>query len=136
MIPDGEKVAGKYLREHDSIEALSARVVGKTPESTATPWIRLTELDAPSVGRHRSDRLIEFYFQLDCYAGKDGGQPEAKLLMRTARAVLGEMPAATHDGVRVTGVDIRGSRRLPDGDFEPARERVILTALVWMRNDP
>lgn len=135
LIPDGEKIVGAFLRARAEVAALDARVVGKTPEDTSDPWVRLTELDAKPIGGHRSDYAQEFYFQLDCYAGKSGGQPEARLVGRTVRALMmHELRAASHSGAVVTGADLRSSRRDPDDDFEPARERMILTFLVWMHN--
>jgi hypothetical protein len=134
VIPDGEKITGKFLRERPAMTNLGARVVGKTPEDTSTPWVRLTQLDAKSVGGHRSDHLVEFYFQLDCYAGEEGGQPEASLLTRTVREELTQrMVAASHTGAVVTGVDVRSAPRIPDRDWEPARERFVMTVLIWMR---
>lgn len=131
MIPDAEKIVGKYLREHEDLVALGARVVGKTPDTTSTSWIRLTQLDDRAVGNSRADHLIEFMLQFDCYAGKTGGQPEASLLARTARAALADMPGAHADAV-VTGVQFLSGARLPDTAFEPARERFVRTVLVWM----
>lgn len=138
MIPYAEKIVSDYLREHPAIEALQARVVGKTPGTTALPWVRVTQLDAAASGGHRSDHLIEFYFQLDCYAGADKsgnseGQPGANTLARTVREALIAMPDADHEAV-VNGVDIRSMARIPDTDLEPARERFVLTFLTWIHN--
>lgn len=135
-IPDAEEIVGAYLRDHPEVEELGARVAGKTPSSQTAPWVRLFLLDAPT----RSgtvDHLIEFFLQLDCYAGQEAqtahrAQAEASLLARTVRAALKDMPEAALDAV-VTGVEVNGFRRDPDSDgFEPARERFIVTALVWM----
>lgn len=131
MIPDIEKIVGGYLRTHADVVALGARVVGKTPQGTDTPWIRLTQLDDRAVGGHRSDHLIEYLLQLDIYAGKDGGQPEASLLNRTVREALRTMPGV-HADATITGVDFVSAPRIPDDDdFEPARERYIRTVIVW-----
>lgn len=97
-------------------------MVGKTPESLTAPWVRVTELDSPQV--NQPDHLVEFMIQLDCYAGATGGQPEATNLARAVRAVLGTLPNA---GVRMLG----GPRGL-DTDIEPARDRKIVVALVWL----
>jgi len=129
LIPDGERLVSRYLREHAAIDALGARVVGKTPDSTSTSWVRVTQLDAGQ-GPSPSDRLVPFYFQFDCYAGAEGGQPEANTLGRTIRAALTEMSGTYADGT-VSGAKINGDGRIPDGDFEPARERRVLTATVW-----
>lgn len=132
MSPDVEKIISGYLREAPEVQALNARIVGKTPSATAEPWVRVTQLDDRSVGGHRSEHLHEFYVQFDCYAGADGGQPEASLLARTVRGLLVGAPSADLD-VTVTGVDIRSHARIPDvGVDEPARERFVITALAWI----
>lgn len=128
MIPDGEKLVSDYLRTE-----LGERVVGKSPSSTTAAWVRCTQLDASAVGGHRSDHLIEFYFQFDAYAGASGGQPEASSLARRLREALVAMPQEGVDGATVTGVDIRGMARIPDDDIdEPARERFTVNAAVWI----
>lgn len=129
-IPYFEKVVSDYLREDAALAALGVRVVGKTPSSTTEPWIRVTQLDARS--DHRSDHLVEFYAQFDCYAGAVGGQPEANDLARATREALVAMPG-THDGSVVSGVEIRGHARIPDLEVdEPQRERFVISAVVWM----
>lgn len=134
MIPNGEKVIADYLREHDDVAAIvGRRVVSKTPENTDSPWVRYTQIDAPSTGSPH--HLIEFYFQFDCYAGKDGGQPEASLLARTVCTALAEIDGEDYqaDGAVVKGVRPNAGLRNPDSDpFTPARERFVSTALVWM----
>lgn len=127
MIPDVEKVISKYLRTETG-----ERLVGKTPEDTDDSWVRLTRLDARTVGGDRHDHAIEAFVQLDCYAGKDGGQPEANTLGREIRAALIDMPNHTHAEATVSGVEIRSDARVPDQTFKVTRERVILTALVWL----
>lgn len=132
LVPDAEKIVSGYLRTHTSITALGARIVGKTPSSTDEPWVRVTQLDDRALGAHRADSHHEFYLQFDCYAGQSGGQPEASTLSRTVRAALAEIQGATLDAV-VAGVDFRSHARIPDTDVdEPARERFVLTALVYM----
>lgn len=132
MIPDAERAVSHYLLEDNDVTTLCGRrIVGKTPSTTDEPWVRATWLAAMNDPRIPVDYLTTNMVQLDCYAGKDGGQPEAKLLARTVRASLDAMPAADNDDVEVTAVRFVGMVRLPDTDFEPARERVILTAQVW-----
>lgn len=138
LIPDGEQIVIVYLDDHPDISALGARVAGKTPSSQAAPWVRLTQIDATRIGP--IDYLTEFYFQLDCYAGAQAqqehrAQAEASLLARTVRGALAVMHQTTHDGAVVSGIpDVSSGPRLPDGEgFEPARERVILTATIHMR---
>lgn len=140
MIPDIEKVLAEYLRGRDEF---TSRVVGKTPSSkspggVSLSWVRLTVLDAPQAEGSTADRLVPFYVQFDCYAGADKegeqhGQPEASLIARTVRALLVEMPDHSHSEAVVTAARINGMTRVPDAGFEPARERIILTATVWAR---
>ena len=49
--PYGEKIVSDWLRAHEGVSAIvDRRVVGKTPDDTDAPWIRLTQLDAQSTG--------------------------------------------------------------------------------------
>ncbi len=132
MIPDGELIIGRYLREHPDIRALGARVVGKTPDDPSKPWIKLTQIDAPTVGNSRSEHLIAWMGQFDCYAGKEGGQAEASELTRKARALLAVANQVDHEGAIVTGSRFVSCPRIPDTAFEPARERFALTAVIYM----
>lgn len=144
MIPDGEKIIGAYLRTNSDITGFAsgsgARVVGKTPDSKAAPWIRLTQIDAYNDANVTPDYLITYFLQLDCYAGDSGGQPEAQQLGRVARAVLAGLDGANQtlgDSIGGTAVISRvrftNMMRLPDDQgFEPARERIILDTLVTM----
>lgn len=129
MIADLEKIAADYLRDHPAVHALTTRVVSKTPETTATSWVRTTTLDARDEARSNLDHLITFLLQLDCYAGATGGKPEASHLARTVRSALKGMPGS-HDGAVVSRVAFTGHIRIPDTAIEPARERFILTALI------
>lgn len=130
MIVDIEKLVAGYLRDHDDITELETRIRATTP-STQTggivePWVRITMLDTRRVTR--SNWLINYLVDLDVYAGATGGQPEAVLHARTIDDVLERMPGAHTDGV-VTKVTT-SMLRLPDGDFEPARERIVITAEI------
>jgi hypothetical protein len=122
---DVEKVIGKYLRTETG-----ARVVGKTPDDTATAWVRLTLINDRQ--QHISDRFREAYVQLDCYAGSSGGQPEAIALGNELRAALVTIANGSHEAAVVSGARIEGHSRMPDTDFEPARERIMITATVWL----
>lgn len=135
VIPDAEAILGDYLRDHADIQALDARVAGRTPSSQTLPWVRVTQLDATDVTdvEHLLDHLLQF----ECYAGKDAmdnfvGQAEASLLGRTVRAVLRSAKGQTLGDAVVTHVSFQGMPRIPDPDFEPARERFILTATIHM----
>lgn len=132
MIPDAEQILGAYLRDE-----LDCNVAGRTPNSTANKWVKLVQLDATDAPGSGAEHLIDFMLQLDCYAGQEAmddhtGQAEAWLLARTTRALLKAMIAQAFGDVVVTQVTFSGMARIPDKDFEPARERVILTASVWM----
>ncbi len=130
MIPDPEAVLTTYLT--DVAGALGGTVRGKTPKDTTDPWVRLTLLDAPSTDGGEADHLIAAYLQLDCYAGSDGGHAAASLLARTVREALVTITDGDHGDVVVTGAKLGGYQRLPDTDFEPARERYVLSATVWL----
>lgn len=134
MIPDGEAVVSTYLRAHPDVEALGARVAGRTPSSISRPWVRLTQLDATNDPTVRPEHIINFMFQLDCYAGSDHdtAQAEASLLGRTVRDVLDRMPEEYQGPETISKVRFVSMPRTPDVGLEPARERVILTATVWM----
>lgn len=127
-VVDVERLVSDYLRTHADIIALGTRIVGKTPDSKTTSWVRVTELSAPQV--NQPDHLVESLMHFDCYAGATGGQPEANNLYRAVRAVLGTLPG-THALGAVTGVRIIGGPRDLDTDIEPARDRRILTAYIW-----
>lgn len=130
MIPDAEMVLGDYLRTHPDVEALEARVAGKTPTTFTLPWVRVTQLDA--IDKTGNEHLIDFLVQFDCYAGsvEDGAQGEASLLRRTVRAALKAAQGQTLDGVVISDVTVTGDVHLPDTTLEPARERYVLSVTV------
>jgi hypothetical protein len=132
--PYAEKILSDWLRAHVELAEIDGvRVVGKTPEDDATPWVRLTQLDAQSQGSPH--RLVEFYVQLDCYAGVEGGQPEANRLAQAVFAALADLDGANHqaEGAVVTASRPNMGLRRPDDDgFNPARERFVSTAFVHM----
>lgn len=131
LTPNSERVIADYLREHEDVAAITSSVVSETPKKTDTPWIRYTQLNKRDIARP-VDYALEAYFQLDCYAGRTGGQPEASLLARTVRAALVAMPDSEDvDGAVVSDVEIRGDSRLPDPQMD-SRERFILTFTVTM----
>lgn len=139
LIPDIEAVVGPYLRADTDVTALvdASRILGQAPGTTDDAWVRITQLDARNQ-TEPVDHLILFMVQLDCYASKTGldgsQQKEATLIARTVRASL-KAAAGTHDDTVITGVSVSQSRQ-PDTDFEPARQRVILTAQVWAHGTP
>lgn len=132
LTPNAEKVVADYLRTHEDVAAITNRIVSETPKSTDTPWVRYTQLNEPDIVRPL-DYAVKPYIQLDCYAGRTGGQPEASLLKRTVRAALVAMPDADDvDDAEISDVEIRGDSRLPDSQMAD-RERFILTFTVVMR---
>jgi hypothetical protein len=137
LVPDGEKIVSKYLREQPDVRMIVGdRVLNKTPENQAQPWVRFTCLDASNQPRSKAERLISYLIQFDCYAGADEtvARAEASLLVRTVRAALHVMPDQTFPDAVVTSVRFTSMFRRPDTDLEPARERWILDAVVHMHS--
>ena len=81
---DIEKVLTAYLKTETG-----ERIVGETPTSTGSPWVKVTLLDTDDRSRP-TDRLLRHFVQFDCYAGSDGpsGQGEAQALCDQVRAAL------------------------------------------------
>lgn len=127
-----EKIVTAYLRDDNAVAALvERRIVAKTPDSLAEPWVRLTLLADPQDFRSQHDHLREFYLQLDCYAGATGGQPEALSLYEAVRAAILAIHTGDHTGATISAGRINGGARIPDTDLEPARERFVVTATVY-----
>jgi hypothetical protein len=133
VIVEAEKVIGKWLRSQQD-----TRVVHEPPpgNNRATAWVYLFQLNATDSARGGVDHFITALMQLDCYAGKDGGVPEALALGVEIRAALKALEGEVYEGAVVTHVEIVGHRRLPDTSLEPARQRVILTAAIRMHPTP
>jgi hypothetical protein len=133
LAPYIEKVVPDYLRATPEVVEITGRIVTKTPDSTGEPWVRVTKIDGQPTPGDVADHLIAFYLQLDCYASATGGLPEASRLARTVRAAIAALnePGVSVSGAVVTGAKVIGDTRVPDTDLEPARERVILTVVVW-----
>lgn len=127
MSVDGEKLLSNFLRTHASIVAEDTRIVGRTPGQTDDSWVMVTQLGGGQTDM--ADHLIDCYFQIDCYAGKAGGQPEANSLAAAVRTALRDV-AGTHSGGVASPAWINDQSRVPDEDLEPIRERVILTVSV------
>lgn len=124
-IADLERVVADYLRAEGVSRARSTK---PDEDDRATSWVRIIRLDAGDGGE--ADHLIDGMLQLDCYAGEDGGQREAEALGRQVRRLLKALKGTTQSGVVFGRVRFIGHARIPDDDIEPARERVILTALL------
>lgn len=131
----GQKILSDYLREHDDV---GGRVVSHPPDGNnrASSWIMVTLLSAPQDEDSLHDWYIEFYFQIDCYAGATGGLPEAFTLGGHVRDAIVEMPATGHDDAVVTATKIYGYNPDLDTDMEPARDLVRITASCWMHPIP
>lgn len=132
VTPDVEAITATYLLAHDGLEPLvGSRIGGRHPKSTGTPWIKVVQIGDAVFSE--STHLVHAFLQFDCYGGKDidTAQGEASLVSRTLRAALNDMPEATHSAAVVTGVVFTGRRRVPDPDFQPARERFILDATIY-----
>jgi hypothetical protein len=127
--PDAEKMVTSYL-----IDAIGARVVGDSPRDKSIPWVRLTQLDAQNEYDSAPEHLIDFMLQLDIYAGEENGQGEAHDLAVAVRTALHAMPDSDHEGGVVSCVRFTGMPRLPDTAMEPARQRYILTARVYIHS--
>jgi hypothetical protein len=130
---NAEAIVGSYLREHADLKALKARVLGQTPSTTDKPWVRITQQDLRNVtGTRKAEHLVAYWLQLDCYAGAKGGQPEAQALNAAVRAALVAITDASLAGAVATDVEFLSNPRIADDDFEPARERFVLDAEIYM----
>jgi hypothetical protein len=110
---------------------VGTRVGGRTPPTTATPWVRITQIDDEAIDG-TSGHAYTVHLQIECYAGDvqpAAAHEQASTLVRTVRAVLRGLPG-THAGGVVTAVRFTSSRRIPDTELSPARERFILGANV------
>lgn len=136
-IVNAEAILGTYLRNQPAIKGLQASVLGKTPDSTSKPWIRVTLIDVDNYSStRRVEYLMGYYLQLDCYAGATGGQAEAWALATAARSALVAAPAADIAGALVTDVEPRTMPRSPDPEVQPTRDRYIIDVMVTMRPKP
>jgi hypothetical protein len=111
------------------------RIVGETPTSTGSPWVKITLIDTDD-RTQPTDHLLRYFVQLDCYAGSNGpaGQGEAQGIASTVRGMVLGMRTEEFAGAVVTNVTVRGPRRLPDPDFNPARQRYILEAEIYVHS--
>lgn len=119
---DAKRLVSEYLRDR-----IDTRVVGKPPDETDDPWVQVVVLGGPS---RVPDHLTSYTVQMDCYAGKIGGGPESRDIALAVREALADI-AGTYDQGVASGAAITGWNELPDTDFEPARDRMVVTATVW-----
>jgi len=133
-ILDLEKITGDYLRNDPDVTALGARVSGEIPKTFKNPWVRITQVDAlNATGTPDVEHLVSYLLQYDAWAGEetDNQQAQASTLGRTVRAALVGMQGQTLQGAVVTGVEVRNDARVPDQDFDPPRQRRVLTVEIW-----
>lgn len=133
-LPDIERVVSDYLRTNAGIVPLGTRIVGKTPDSTAQSWVKVTRITAPQLNGSVPDYLIPFLTQFDCYAGSGGGQPEANQLGDAVREALTAM-SGTYSSTVVSCARIVSDGRVEDPDLRDStghpRERRVLTAEIY-----
>lgn len=128
MLPDIEVVVVQHLRNTQSVIDLTTRIGTRTPENLAGQFVKVTLIDDVQAANVPALHLVKPLVQVDCYgsSNRDSAHAEASLLARTIREALVAMPDATHTGCVVTAART-SSRRLPDTDLDPARERYIVT---------
>lgn len=133
------KVVSDFLRGRlDGV-----RVVSDPPaeDRRSDAWVQVTQVNVSGNSNDRADKVKEYLMSFSCYAGIDGGKPEAERLARTVWALLrAEMPGDVYDAPTDEDDDVavsyvsRGSGplSLPDSDgFEPARDRFIVDAVIY-----
>lgn len=130
MIADGEALVIAELLATDAVTAIvGERISTDHPDSHGEPWVKVTQLDVSADPNASFDRLVTYLIQLDCYAGADGGSPQASTLARTVRAAIWAM-SGQRDGAVVSMAKAWGLANIPDTDLEPARPRYLVTASV------
>lgn len=130
MHADLEQLVVDYLSSVTAVTALTDRIGTKTPPTIDDPWIRVQTLDDAQRAGSTALHVIDGLVQIDCYAGstRAGAKAEASTLALTVREAIAAMPAATGLLGVVTSARVPSLRPLPDPDFDPARDRYILTA--------
>jgi len=133
MLPDIEVVVVAHLRNISAVTDLTTRIGTRTPGNLAGQFAKVTLIDDDQAPNSPALHLVRALVQIDCYgsSNRDSAHAEASLLARTIREAVHAMPAATHTGAVVTAARAR-SRRLPDTDLEPARERYVLTCDITL----
>ena len=131
MLPDIEILVVAHLRNTQSVIDLTTRIGTRTPSSLAGQFVKVTVLDDQQTPGSKALHLVDCLVQIDCYgsSNRDSAHAEASLLARTVREAVIAMPSASHTGAVVSSARA-SSRRLPDTDLEPARERYIVTGTL------
>ena len=136
-----EALTAHFLRDQaDVAELAGRRIATEHPRSTGRPWIKVTQIGDPEVGRDGTDHYIETHLQLDCYGGDDAAvaYDEASALYRATRKALKGMPDEDLEEIVVARVKFgNGGGRLPDESMgEPARQRYVLDAFIRAHDRP
>lgn len=131
-VPSALQVTVAYLKTVDAVRAAGARVLTGTPTNRSAPWLRVTLLADPPTDGGEADHLIEAFMQVDVFAGEKVNSALAvDDLSIAVREAIRVMKYADHKGAVVTGSECSRSY-MPDTDEEPAMERFLLSATVWM----
>lgn len=128
-MPDLEQLVIDYLAGVTAVTAITDQIGTRTPLSIDDPWIKVTTLDDAQKPGSPTLHLIDGLVQIDCYAGsaRTGAKAEASALALKVREAIVAMPAASGLLGVVTSARVPSLRPLPDEDFDPARDRYILT---------
>ncbi len=132
-ILDMTAIVCDYLREHSAVSAIVGdRVASRSPGDFDEPWVRVTEIDPQNVtGTTRVEWLVSYYMQIDCYAGAENAQEEARDLAVAVRTAIVAMPDASFEGAVITDAVFASMPSRLDADLKPARERRILDAEIF-----
>ncbi len=131
MALDPEAVLIAYLRDSEDVALITEEVLGDTPTNISEPWVRVTMFDEASTHGRAVRHLLEVQFQIDCYAGKRGGQELASDLSAAIVDAIEAMPEATFEDAVVTATQSR-RRRNDDSSFKPPMHCYAVTATVWI----
>lgn len=126
MTVDVERLASYWLRHQDPVtDLVDQRVYTEIPKEPTFPLVRLTLLDDRPVferPRHLTNTLL----QIDVYGGP-------KVLARQIADTVADELTANFPGAHEGGVISAAScsmRYLPDGSYEPAKPRYVLSVTI------
>ena len=134
MIPSAEEVITELLKADDAVAAITTRIRPKTPKTLDEPWVRLTLLDDPPTDGGITNHHIEAYVDLECFAGEAGNQSTADNLSRAVIDALWTGHQQDLESGVITGPARWRRSRRPDQQHEPAMERYVVSATVWIRS--
>lgn len=137
VLPSIEAIVIAYIHARTEVTDLvpADRIRTRTPADTGSPWIRIDTAPGrtpPSRARWFAARRLT----INAWGG-DGDQAAAQIdantAIRTCEAVLAEADRYTHDGAVITATTfVNDPWRLPDQDFDPARERYLFDLVVYI----